>query len=604
MSWGRRLLIAGGVLLGMLLLVGGWLGFRGWQAVGAARDLQAAVDGAGPEVESLDATALSARLPAVQDAAARLRAASADPVWSLGTHLPWVGDDLATVRALAVAADDLAQDAAPGLLGTLATLGGSDDVGGVDGASATDGSDPTGTITVPDGWVDLSVLLRAAPDVERAATIAEDLRAALDGVDPDGLVGPLAGPVAQAQALLGSGTLSSVRELAAALPALLGADGPRTYLLLSLNPAELRAQGGIVGSVAVLQVRDGAVGLVAQRSTADLPERETSVLPLTDDEVQLYTDRLGRWVQDTVLTPDFPRAAEMASAFWADATGQRVDGVLATDPVVVADLLAATGHGIEVDGVQLDAGTLLATLLRDTYLEHGDPRDGDAFYAQVAAAVFGLVGDAVTDPTTARAAVRALVDAVGERRVQAWSAHADEQEALAGSALGGAFLTGASTSTGAALGVFLDDGTAGKLDYDLTSTVSVALEGCGTETPTATVTVDLAYDPPDDVATLPAQVVGDGSSGLPTGWLATNLSVYAPRGSDAGVVQVRRDGAVIGGLTGTAAGRDVQVLTSRLEPGGHETWTITVPAPDGALTVWTTPTLTGPGLVSATCPTG
>lgn len=597
MSWGRRLLIAGGVLLGVLLVVGGWLGFRGWQAVGAARDLQAAVDGAGPEVESLDATALSARLPAVQDAAARLRVASADPVWSLGTHLPWVGDDLATVRALAVAADDLAQDAAPGLLGTLATLGGDGDAGGTIGAGDAGGT------TVPDGWVDLSVLLRAAPDVERAATIAEDLRAALDAMDPDGLVGPLAGTVAQARALLDAGTLSSVRDLAAALPALLGADGPRTYLLLSLNPAELRAQGGIVGSVAVLQVRDGAVGLAGQRSTADLPERETSVLPLTDDEVRLYTDRLGRWVQDTVLTPDFPRAAEMASAFWADATGQRVDGVLATDPVVVADLLAATGHGIEVDGMQLDAGTLLATLLRDTYLEHGDPRDGDAFYAQVAAAVFGLLGDAVADPTTARAAVRASGDAVGERRVRAWSAHADEQAALAGSALGGAFLTDGASSTGAALGVFLDDGTAGKLDYDLTSTVWVTLDGCGTAAPTATVTVDLTYDPPDDVADLPAQVVGDGSSGLPAGWLATNLSVYSPRGADAGSVEVRRDGAVIGGLSGTTAERDVQVLTSRLAPGGHEVWTFTVPAPDGALTVWTTPTLTGPGLVSATCPT-
>jgi hypothetical protein len=43
------------------------------------------------------------------------------------------------------------------------------------------------------------------------------------------------------------------------------------------------------------------------------------------------------------------------------------------------------------------------------------------------------------------------------------------------------------------------------------------------------------------------------------------------------------------------------VLTSRLAPGAHETWTVTVPAPSGALTVRTTPTLTGPGSVSGSC---
>ncbi|HEY0188787.1 MAG TPA: DUF4012 domain-containing protein, partial [Cellulomonas sp.] len=475
--------------------------------------------------------------------------------------------------------------------------------GSSDGSSgAVDGSGTTGTTAVPDGWVDLSVLVDAAPSVQQAAEIAEDLRAALAPIDAGSLVGPLASPVAQAQALLDAGTLSTVRELAAVLPELLGADGPRTYLLLSLNSAELRAQGGIVGAVAVLQVRDGAVGLVGQSSTADLTERDSSVLPLTDEELALYTDRLGRWVQDTVMTPDFPRAAELASAFWTDATGQSVDGVLAVDPVVVADLLAATGRGIEVDGEQLDAGTLLSTLLRDTYLEHGDPRDGDAFYAQVAAAVFALVGDAADDPATARAAAGAVLDAVGERRVHAWSAHADEQAALAGSPLGGAFLTDGSAATAASVGVFLDDGTAGKLDYDLTATVTVTMAGCDTSSPTATITVDLVYDPPDDVADLPAQVVGDGSSGLPTGWLATNLSVYSARGSAA--PEVRRDGLVVGGLTGTAAERSVAVLASQLAPGEQETWTVTVAAPDGALTVWTTPTLTGPGSVSASCDAG
>jgi len=39
-----------------------------------------------------------------------------------------------------------------------------------------------------------------------------------------------------------------------------------------------------------------------------------------------------------------------------------------------------------------------------------------------------------------------------------------------------------------------------------------------------------------------------------------------------------------------------------LEPGGHESYSTTVPVQNGAVTVWTTPTLTDPGFVSATCP--
>jgi outer membrane murein-binding lipoprotein Lpp len=584
----RRVLVPLLVLLGVLLLAGGWLGFRVWQAAEAARDLRAAVEGAGAEVEALDADALTARLPAVQDAAARLSDASTDPLWSLAEHLPGVGDDLRAVRAVGAAADGLSHDVAPGLLATLDDLGSTATTSA--GASAAD---------VPAGWVDLSVLLRAAPEVQRAVQEATTLRDARDGIDPDGLVGPLADPVARVQEGLAGIDLDGLGALAAAAPGLLGADGPRTYLLLTLNPAELRAQGGIVGSVAVLQVRDGAVGLVGQRSTADLPERTTSVLPLTDAETTLYTDRLGRWIQDTVLTPDFPRAAEVAAAFWADATGQQVDGVLATDPVAVADLLAATGRGLDVDGQQITADTLLATLLRDTYLDNGDPRDGDAFYARVAAAVVGMLGDAASDPATARPAVQAVAASVQQGRVRAWSAHPDEQAALAASPVGAAFLSASDDATADAVGLFLDDGTAGKLDYDLDATVSVALTGCGTDAPVATVTLDLAYDPPADVADLPAQVVGDGGSGLPAGWLATNVSVYSARGGTP--LEVRRDGVVVGGLLATVGERSAMVLTSRLAPGAHETWTVTVPAPSGALTVRTTPTLTGPGSVSGSC---
>ncbi|WHP18995.1 DUF4012 domain-containing protein [Cellulomonas sp. ES6] len=592
----RRVLLAAAVLLTAVLLVGGWLAYRAWQAADAARDLQAAASGAGEEVARLDVAALRHRLDAVQDAAARVHAAGQDPVWRVAEHLPVVGDDLAAVSAIGRAADALAGDAAPDLLDALDSL--AEPSGGA-GASAGGG-------TVPDGWVDLQALADAAPALDRAAATVERLRTDLGAVDPDGLVGPLAGPVAGLRDAVdrAAGPLQTVRELAPVLPGLLGADGPRTYLLLSLNPAELRAQGGIVGAVSVLQARDGAVGLVGQRSTADLPELAESALPLSDAELALFGDRLGRWVQDTVLTPDFPRAAEAASAFWTASTGQRVDGVLATDPVVVADLLGATGRTVSADGTELGGDDLLRGLLRDAYLAYGDPKAGDAFYAQVAAEAFGVLRDAAADPATAGAAVQVAADAVEQRRVAVWSADPVEQAGIAASVLGGAFLTGdpptPTGTAGQAVGVFLDDATAGKLDVDLDAQVAVTLTGCGSPDVQARIDLTLGYRPPADVATFPAQVLGDGGSGLPPGWLATNVSFYSAR--DGRLGEIRRDDAVVGGQTARTARRDVAVVTSRLEPGGAETYTLTVPATASGITVWTTPTLTGPGLVESHCP--
>lgn len=598
----RRVLITVAVLLGVLLLVGGWLALRVDQAARAVQDLQAAVDGSRPEVEALDVAALRARLPAVQDAAHRASVAVKDPVWRAAQHLPFVGDDLAAVSVVSTAVDELARDAVPGLLDALVAL--------VDGGAAGHAGavEATAPRVVPPGWVDLAPLAAAAPAAARAAHLADDLRADLAGIDPATLVGRVAGPVGELRGALhdAAGALAGVQEIAAVLPAMLGVDGPRTYLLLSLNPAELRAQGGIVGAVAVLQARDGAIGLVGQRGTVELPELSETVLPLTDEERVLYGDRLGRWVQDTVLTPDFPRAAALAAEFWTRSTGQPVDGVLATDPVVVAELLAATGRTVQAEGMDLGGDTLLHALLREAYLTYPDPRGGDVFYAQVAAAAFALLRDVAVDPGVARAAVSVGGDALADRRVALWSAHAQEQARIRTVPLGGAFLTGdAPTPTGgagAAVGVFLDDATAGKLDYDLDATVTVTMAGCGTDRPTARVEVALDYQPPGDVATFPAQVVGDGGSGLPVGWLATNVSFYSAR--DGRLGGVRRDDAVIGGQTERAARREVAVLTSRLEPGAREVYAVTVGAPGGGLTVWTTPTLTGPGVVTGECPQG
>ncbi len=328
---------------------------------------------------------------------------------------------------------------------------------------------------------------------------------------------------------------------------MLGSDGPRTYLMVSLNSAELRSAGGIVGAFAVLHAEDGAVSIGDQRSTIDLSAIAEPILPLTDEELNLDTDRLGRWVQDSVLTPDFPRTAQLLAARWEQDTGQHVDGVVAADPVGARYLLSATGPVTAKDGTTVTSSDVVRVLLHDAYHNISDPAAVDAFYADVAASIFSAVGAGQGDT---HGLVTALAKAGSEGRVRIWSASPDEQKALAATTIGGAFLSGADSAN--ATGVFLNDGTAGKLDYYLTTKVTVEDLQCVGPDPTATVRLDLSYAPPAEVAQLPTYVTGPGRDGLPRGSLATNISFYSAVGGSVGPVGL--DDGFVGGKHGTASG--------------------------------------------------
>ncbi|WP_426594359.1 DUF4012 domain-containing protein [Cellulomonas sp. McL0617] len=573
----RRVLLSIAALLGVVLLAGCWVAFRGYQAGRALFAAKDVVQQVQTDVRDGNTEAIKARLPEVQAQLGTASSATSDPVWRLAEHVPGIGPQLHAVRVVSVSLADLAHDALPA-------------VGQID--AVLHAQEAPGT----DGRIDLAPLVAAAPDIVDAASAAHRAQDAIGALDTARLVPQLAAPVSQLQGDFGQvvDSLDVGAQMATLMPSMLGADGPRTYLLVSLNSAELRSAGGIVGAFAVLQANDGAVDLVSQATTADLPGIAEPILPLTPEELQVDTPRLGRWVQDAVLTPDFPRSAQLLAARWERDMGQHVDGVIATDPVAVSYLLGATGPVALPDGSTIDASNVLQVLLRDTYLKVGDDgAAGDAFYTSVAATIFRAVGGG---QGSSRDVVDALTRAGSEDRLRVWSAHPPEQARLAATSVGAAFLTGPFPD---AAGVFLNDGTAGKLDYYLTSKVTVEDLVCTGPTPTATVRLDLDYAPPADVGTFPKYVTGWSGTALPVGWLATNVTAYSPVGAP--LDAVRKDDGYVFGEPATIAGRNAQVVTSWLAPGAHETYRFQVPVRDGTVSVWTTPTITSPGKVVATC---
>jgi len=570
--------IVGGILvvLALLVVAACWLAYRGLQASESLLSARSVFADLQTQLDAGSTDQIAARLPQAQEDLAAARRASSDPVWRAAEVVPGLGPNLTAVRVVSASLEDVTRDALPAVVRL-------NDVLEFPSARAADGR------------IDLAPLVAAGPEVVAAAQSAHAAQAAVARIDVARLAGPLRGPIGELRSGLDevSGALDAGAQVATLLPPMLGADGPRTYLLVSLNSAELRSAGGIVGSFAVLHAQDGALSLTDQRSTMDLGGIDAPILPLTPEELVVDTDRLGRWVQDAVITPDFPRSAQLLAARWQRDMGQTVDGVIAVDPVGARYVLAATGPVTEPGGTTIDATDVLQVLLRDAYRDIEDPAGVDAFYAGVAVSIFRAVGSGQGDP---HGLVTALARAGTEGRVRLWSAHAGEQATLAGTTVGAAFLTGDFPD---AVGVFLNDGTAGKLDYYLTTTVTVEELRCDAPEPTATVRLDLDYRPPAEVASLPRYVTGPVTRGLPVGVLSTNVTVYAPVGAPLQSLQLG-DGFV-SGTTATVAGRDVQVVTSTLEPGATETYRVTVPVRDGGVSVWATPTLTSPGFVTARC---
>ncbi len=571
--WRRPLPVVLVVLAVLLVVLAAWFAVRAYQAATALQSVADTVGVVRTDITAGDITGLAEPAARIEEDAARAVSATSDPVWRLAEIVPVVGADARAVRTVAVAVDDLATDVLTPLVGVAE---------GLSPASLR----PVG------GRIDLAPLEAAAPVLVTATEAADRARRSVGELDPDKLHGPLVEPVTdlQDQLATASDALGQVSRLASLLPPMLGVEEPRSYLTLFLNSAEVRTQGGIVGALAVITVDDGRLQLTQQASTLDMAVFDEPVLPLTDPELALATDILGRHIQNVFLVPDTPRAGELAVEMWRRTSGHTVDGVVAVDPVALSYVLRATGEVTHPSGEVLDADTLVQTLLFEAYERQEDPSDSDAFFAGAAASAFAALSQGRGEPA---ALIDALQQATEERRLSVWSAHPEEQEQISGTAVDGSLFAGGHDD---AVGVFLDNSSGWKTDTFLRSTVTMESTRCAEGLVTMELRLDLASALPADVSGMPEYVVGNGSTGVPVGSMRMRVSVYSPVGGS--VDQVRRGESFIGASGTTIAGRQMQVMTEELAAGQTATYRFTVSGPQGGadIPVWTTPTTSSSGL--------
>ncbi|MCU1377348.1 MAG: hypothetical protein JWN29_331 [Acidimicrobiales bacterium] len=410
----RRWLLVAGLLVVAWAVGAGMLLARAASALGEGRDAaRAARDG-------VDASALAdgRSLPDLRRARDRFgaaRSATGNPILLPLRVLPVVGRQLRSVHALAGAAHEVSDAAVEAVTTAHQVL--RDPKGG--GPARVD---------------EVRILSQAV------STAARRVNAVVDLGPRQGLVRPLADARNELARHLTDArqTLSDAAAGSAAGLRLL--EGPRRYLVIAANNAEMRAGSGMWLSGGVLTTGGGRLDLgdvAPLYLQADPPDGAAAI---EDRDLADRWDALWHpnwdW-RGLMVSPRMPASAALGLEMWRAAGQEPIDGVLVIDPVAVAAVVRATGP-VEVAGRTVTADEIVPLLLHDQYRQfNADRREQDdrrEALGAIANAAFAKLDEGGWSPATLAGELAA---AVGGRHLLAWSADPVEQRGWVAAGLDG-----------------------------------------------------------------------------------------------------------------------------------------------------------------------
>ena len=399
------------VVLGILALAGDVL-WSGATAAGSLQDTQDRLREGADALEAGDTLAAANAFAAAESDATQAVDALHHPGPTIVGILPWIGDDMEAVTRISTAAQ-LSAQAGGALVGAAEAVG-------------WDGGDLPGF--APGGRIDARTLAEAAPALTQAAGYLDLASQEVAPIEPDSLLGPLREPAADAKREIAE-RARQARKLATAtevLPGMLGADGDRTYLLVSLNTSDPRGAGGYPGAYALMHADGDRVELDQLQPVATI--HRVPAIDAPEDVARRWGSRGAlNTFWNTTYTPDFPTAARLMLGIWEAAGREPVDGVIAVDPTMLAGLLRVLGpvdtpawpETITADNVERILGA-------DTFLTESS-LESDTWQSTIGSAVWAEI---LQRPWPSRATGEAFGQAIAGEHLQAYAVDPQTQEAL------------------------------------------------------------------------------------------------------------------------------------------------------------------------------
>ncbi len=181
--------------------------------------------------------------------------------------------------------------------------------------------------------------------------------------------------------------LSAAVDGSLALPALLGFDRPRSYLILVQNSDELRATGGFISAAGQLTVERGKLTALKFMDSYQVDNLENDY-PEPPEPLQTYM-LAGMWLfRDANWSPDFPTSARQAADLYAYGQGKSVpavrtagtfDGVIALDQEVVRLWVKTLGPLDVAEMTTPLSDDNLVELMRSAWIPYSNSRTQEVY---------------------------------------------------------------------------------------------------------------------------------------------------------------------------------------------------------------------------------
>jgi|GEM_PF-161367 len=557
------------VIAGLLLLV---VLAYGLVLALSARSLAHKVSSVRAQIEQLRKTAvndpaadLTPQISQIQREAASAKSSAHGPVWDIARRLPVIGSAAHTVQGSSTAVSDLARDALPQVVTAqrLVNTAKNGGVGTVKLDPLNESKQPLANASVAIGIALRQVeALPAHTSIGRVDNARSDLITTLNGL---------------------AGQLDTARDATTVLPAMLGANGPRTYFLAFQNEAESRGLGGLPGAYAIVKAENGKISFVEFGNDSDMGSFPTSVVNLGDSFTNQFGATAAKSFINSNLSPNFPDAAQIWIAMWKAKTGQQLDGALIADPQVLADLLRIAGPSKLPDGTVVSADNVVSLTENDVYFRYPDTSDTSARKA-----FFIAVAKTVSDDVLAKSSgkevpyAHALAALAGQRRLLVYSSHPDEQAVLARQPIAGLI-----PQTDQPFSFVTVSAAAGqKLDYYLDRSMTYTAGSCAGTTRRSHIDFTIKNTAP--ATGLPPYItltVGNALAAEPVGTQRLLVTLYGTVGAD--IKRAQLDGKPAEVIPGDYLGHGTLTFFVNIRPGESHTFSLDL----------TEPTSSGPAIV-------
>ena len=256
---------------------------------------------------------------------------------------------------------------------------------------------------------------------------------------------------------------------------------------------------------------------------------EAMCVPLTDEEIALYSKSVGYMSVNVNCIPDFPRVCDIFGQLWYATNSEHVDGFVALDPIFLQMLMRLT-HGTQTsDGTVLDGESTVRVLMHDTYWRNLDDYAAtDVYFAEAASAALDCImgGISSMDPGALLQAVRRGIDG---GNLLMWSANADEQAVIEGLGASGEVTLDPAAPQ---LGVYLNNGSWSKFEWYLDVDFSMG-EAMGNADGSRTYPCSLRLAnamTPEELEASNANITGGNPAKRSEDDMLEVLNLYAPAG--------------------------------------------------------------------------